>query len=71
MAQGELCAVPRAEVKSRQGLEWLICGQFPANVAEISLCRNAMLAIGEYEGIRLITPADYLDKPRRRGKRHE
>jgi putative PIN family toxin of toxin-antitoxin system len=32
---------------------------------------KAMLAIGEYEGIRLITLADYPDKPRRGGKRHE
>lgn len=32
---------------------------------------KAMLAIGEYEGIRLLTLADYLAKPRRRGKRHE
>ena len=29
---------------------------------------KAMLAIGEYEGIRLVTLADYLKKPRRRGK---
>jgi putative PIN family toxin of toxin-antitoxin system len=32
---------------------------------------KAMLAIGEYEGIRLMALADYLAKPRRRGKRHE
>lgn len=32
---------------------------------------KAMLAIGEYEGIRLMTLADYLARPRRRGKRHE
>jgi uncharacterized protein len=31
---------------------------------------KAMLAVGEYEGVRLITLADYLDKPRRRRKRH-
>lgn len=31
---------------------------------------KAMLAVGEYEGIRLITLADYLDKPRRSRKRH-
>ena len=29
---------------------------------------KAMLAIGEYEGIRLVTLADYLKKPRRGGK---
>jgi len=31
---------------------------------------KAILAAGEYEGIRLITLADYLDKPKRSGKRH-
>jgi len=30
---------------------------------------KAMLAAGEYEGIRLITLADYLDKPRRGGRK--
>lgn len=37
MAQGELCAFPRTEVKSRQGLEWLVCVQFSGKVAETSL----------------------------------
>lgn len=32
---------------------------------------KAMLAIGEYEGIRLLTLAEYLAKPKRRGRRHE
>lgn len=32
---------------------------------------KGMLAIGEYEGIRLMTLADYLARPRRRRKRHE
>lgn len=32
---------------------------------------KAMLAIGRYEGIRLITLADYLDKPRGGRKRRE
>jgi uncharacterized protein len=32
---------------------------------------KAMLAAGEYEGIRLITLADYLDKPRAGKKRRE
>jgi putative PIN family toxin of toxin-antitoxin system len=32
---------------------------------------KAMLAIGEYEGIRLLTLAEYLAKRRRRGRRHE
>lgn len=32
---------------------------------------KAMLSIGEYEGIRLMTLAEYLERPRRRGKRHE
>ena len=32
---------------------------------------KAMLAIGEYEGIRLMTLADYLRKRRRGGTRHE
>jgi len=31
---------------------------------------KAMLAAGEYEGIRLITLGDYLDQPRSGGKRH-
>jgi putative PIN family toxin of toxin-antitoxin system len=31
---------------------------------------KAMLAAGEYKGIRLITLADYLDMPRGGGKRH-
>ncbi|HSG05533.1 MAG TPA: putative toxin-antitoxin system toxin component, PIN family, partial [Nitrospiria bacterium] len=30
---------------------------------------KTMLAIGEYEGIRMITLADYLDKPKRGRKR--
>ncbi len=32
---------------------------------------KAMLTIGEYEGIRLLTLAEYLTKPRRRGRRRE
>jgi putative PIN family toxin of toxin-antitoxin system len=41
---------------------------FEGNAEVIVTGDKAMLAIGEYEGIRLVTLADYLKKPRRGGK---
>src|SRR5574341_2085377 len=39
------------------------------NAEAIVTGEKAMLAIGEYEGVRLVALADYLKKPRRGGKR--
>lgn len=48
-------------------LECAVEGNAEAIVTE----DKAMLAIGKYEGIRLVTLADYLKKPKRRGKGSE